>query len=88
MGDQVQQLATDMGVSPADAAAFVEGVRVQMRRGLGLVDAIKAHLQFITAAYEHMARRAGNAQYSERMRGFVVDTFFPAAALSTNEGGR
>lgn len=79
MGQQIQQLAAQMGVSPADAAQFVEGVRVQMRRGLGLVEAIKAHQQVIAAAFEHMARRADNAEYGERMRGFVVDAFFPRA---------
>lgn len=78
MGMQVQQLAAQMGVSPSDAAAFVEGVRIQMRRGLGLTDAIKAHQQLITTAYEHMARRSGNEAYGERMRSFVVDTFYPA----------
>ena len=76
----INDLAELMGVSTRDAADFAAGVKLQMDRGMDLEAAIVAHRDSMTRAYEHMTRRCGNLAYGERMRGFVVDTFYAEAA--------
>ena len=80
----IQGLAAEMGVSERDAAAFVEGVRVHMRRGRGLDDAIRAHAAtwrsiFDNAAELSVAEGRRGAMFGDMAVALACDAFYPEA---------
>lgn len=83
--NKIANLAAMMGVSEQDASDFVAGVSIQMKRGLSLDDAIRAHAAMWRQAFDafvdaNASQTARGDAHRAAQVGFVVDTFYGAGA--------